>query len=80
MKKTLYYEAFDVTARTVKFRQRHNGNAAGKELGDAQANSSRNSEIGYLYMLKTMYIELHRPEVIKITVEANTTPDDPFED
>ncbi len=80
MKKTLYYEAFDVTPRTVKFRQRHKGNAAGKDIGDAQANSSRNSEIGYLYMLKTTYIELHRPEVIKITVEANTTPEDPFED
>ncbi len=80
MKKILYYEAFGVTSRTVKFRQRHKGNAAGKYIGDAQANSSRNSEIGYLYMLKTMYIELHRPEVIKITVEANTTPEEPFED
>ncbi len=80
MKRTFYYEAFDVTPGTVKFRQRHKGNAAGKAIGDAQASSSRNSELGYMYMKKATYIELHRPEVLKITIEVASTPDDPFED
>lgn len=80
MRKTYYYEAFDVTPNTVKFRQRHKGNSAGKNIGDAQANSSRNSELGYLYMKKATYIELHRPEVLKVIIEVASTPDDPFEE
>lgn len=78
MRKTFFYEAFDVTTGTVKYRQRHKGNAAGKDIGDAQANSSRKSEIGYLYMLKPLYIELHRPEVLKIIIEVASAAENPF--
>ena len=80
MKKTFYYEAFDVTPGTVKFRPRHKGNAAGKAIGDAQANSSRNSELGYMYMKKATYIELHRPEVLRVVIEVASEPEDPFTD
>jgi len=31
-------------------------------------------------MKEATYIELHRPEVLKIIIEVASTPDDPFED
>ncbi len=76
MKRTFYYEAFDVTPNTVKFRQRtkkSEGNA-----GDTTATSSRNSELGYIYMKKGLYIDLQQPQVMKIVVEVDTEPEDPF--
>ncbi len=80
MRKTYFYEAFDVTPGTVKFRQRHKKSAGKAPIGDAQADSSRNSELGYLYMKKATYIELHRPEVLKIIIEVASEPADPFGD
>ncbi len=76
MRRTFYYEAFDVTTNTVKFRQRtkkSEGNA-----GDTTATSSRNSELGYIYMKKGLYMDLQQPQVMKIVVEVANEPDDPF--
>lgn len=76
MKRTFYYEAFDVTTNNVKFRQRtkkSEGNA-----GDSTATSSRNSELGYIYMKKGLYIELQQPQVMRLIVEVDTEPANPF--
>ncbi len=76
MRRVFYYEAFDVTTNTVKFRQRtkkSEGNA-----GDTQATSSRNSELGYIYMKKALYMTLLQPQVLRIIVEVDTEPANPF--
>lgn len=67
-KHILYYEAMDITKGTVKYAQRTEGSAT----------KARESELGIIYLKKWAYIELGHPQVLRIVVEVDTEPADPF--